>query len=501
MPAGNLPIEHLLIDQEVGMAKQRGRLPAAAAHAVEPLLALPVVLALHPFGLVGHAPWLLTMAPFVLFAVLEQPAVLDRLRRGRLGRWPSLGVVLHLLVVGWIVYVLGWGPVLPLAFALVATQHIRAGGARMWRPAVVWTAGCIVVGQAGIALGLVFSYLSPVASQIAGLLGLMLTVFFIRVLGHSAEAREQAEAEARRTAAHFRELVQDSTDVVTVLGSDGRPTYLSPAIVNVTGYPAEVYLNEDYEDHIHDDDVLAVADALRDVAARPGEQVDVHVRVRHADGGWRWLEATMRNLTGNPAVEGIVVTYRDVTVRRELQEQLAYEAGHDHLTGLFNRAAFLRGLADAPLRCDGDDDAAVLFIDLDGFKKINDTYGHRYGDALLVAVAGLLRRCVPSTALVGRLGGDEFAVLLCSVASAGQAAAVAIADRIVAEMATPIVVGDTSLTARASIGIAVTGPDSADAADLLHHADLAMYGAKASSENQVRVYEPTGQILPGRFQE
>ncbi|MFC7531491.1 diguanylate cyclase domain-containing protein [Actinoplanes sp. GCM10030250] len=470
-------------------------------HAVEPLLALPVVLALHPFGLVGHAPWALTMAPFVLFAMMEQPAVLARLRRGRLGRWPSLGAVLHLLVVGWIVYVLGWGPVLPLAFALVATQHIRISGAWMWRPMAAWTALCMVIGQAGIALDLVFSYLSPVASQIAGLLGLMLTVFFIRVLGHSAEGREQAEAEARRNAAHFQELVQDSTDVVAVLGADGLPTYLSPAIVNVTGYPPEVYHNS-YREHIHDDDSAAIEQALRKVAGQPGEQVEVQLRVRHADGGWRWLEATMRNLTSNPAVEGIVVTYRDITTRRALQEQLAYEARHDHLTGLINRAAFLGGLFDAPLHRDGDHGPAVLFIDLDGFKQINDTYGHRYGDALLVAVAGLLRRCVPSTALVGRLGGDEFAVLLCSVASAGQA--VAVADRILTEMKTPVVVDDTELQARASIGIAVTGPGLNDPAELLHHADLAMYGAKTCRGRQVRVYDAeraTGTTVVARGRE
>ncbi|MEV4278548.1 GGDEF domain-containing protein [Actinoplanes xinjiangensis] len=451
------------------------------------MVALPVVLVLHPFGLVGHAPWLLTMAPFVLFGVLEQPAVLERLRRGRLGRWPSLGAVLHLLVVGWIIYVLGWGPVLPLAFALVATQHIRISGSWMWRPMVAWMAFCIVVGQAGIALGWVFSYFPPVTSQTAGLLGLILTGLFIRALGNSAAGREQAEAEVRRNAAHFRELVQDSTDVVAVLDTDGQVIYLSPAVVNVTGYPPEAYEATNYNEHIHHDDAAAVGEALRDVAGKPGEQVNVHLRVRHADGNWRWLEATMRNLTANPAVEGIVVTYRDVTTRRALQEQLAYEARHDHLTGLVNRAAFLDGLYEAPLRREGEFGPAVLFIDLDGFKKINDTYGHRYGDALLVAVSSLLRRCVPSTALVGRLGGDEFAVLLCSVASATQA--VAVANRILEEMDTPVVVNDKQLTARASIGIAVTSHDYSDAAELLHHADLAMYGAKRSLDHHVQVYD------------
>ncbi|MEV4278527.1 diguanylate cyclase domain-containing protein [Actinoplanes xinjiangensis] len=469
------------------MEDRRGRWREAATHAFEPLLALPVVLALYPFGLVGHAPWLLTMAPFVLFGILEQPAVLDRLRRGRPGRWPSLGVVLHLLVVGWIIYVLGWGTVLPLGFALVATQHIRVSGARMWRPAAAWTAFCIVTAQIGIALGWVFSYLPPVPAQIAGLLGLMLTVFFIRVLGKSAEGRELAEAEARRSAAHFRELVQDSTDVVAVLGVDGQVTYLSPAILNVTGYPPEVYEATDYREHIHDDDAAGVAEALRDVMARPGGQTDAHLRIRHADGEWRWLEATMRNLTGNPAVEGIVMTSRDVTARRALQEQLAYDAHHDQLTGLINRAAFLGGMSTSLVRREGELGAAVLFIDLDGFKQINDTYGHRYGDALLVAVSSLLRRCVPSTALVGRLGGDEFAVLLCSVASAGQA--VAVANRILEEMDTPVIVENKLLTARASIGIAVTGPGSADVAELLHHADLAMYTAKHSSDQHVQVYE------------
>ncbi|GIF26715.1 hypothetical protein Ate02nite_94450 [Paractinoplanes tereljensis] len=434
---------------------------------------------LYPHGLVGHAPWILTMLPFVLFGTLQQPAVLALLQRGPLRRIRSLGPVLHILVVVWIIYVLGWGPVLPLAFALVVTGHFRAGEAPVWRTMLVWSCLCIAAGQAGIALGWIFCYLPPVPAQVAGLLGAMLTAMFIRLLGRAAEQRESAEAEVRRVAAHFRELVQDSTDVIAVVGPDHRLAYLSPAIRHVTGFPLEFYLGSEYGVGIHEEDHAKAATALADTIAHPGVQQRFQMRLGHADGGWRWVEASMRNLLGNPDVRGIVITFRDVTEHRAMQEQLAHEASHDHLTGLVNRAAFLRGLAECP-------GASVLFIDLNGFKQINDAYGHRYGDAILVATAAVLDSCVRGDDLAGRLGGDEFGVVL-TVANT-PAEAVVVAERILAGLDQPVLVDGTVLHARASIGVAVAGPDAVDPATLLHRADTAMYYAKRSGGHTAQVY-------------
>ncbi|WP_433360262.1 diguanylate cyclase domain-containing protein [Actinoplanes sp. CA-142083] len=446
-------------------------LKAFVTRTFEPLIAIPVVAVLHPYGYVGVAPLWFTLLPLFLFGAFQQPRVLRLLS-------PVLAACLHVLAVGWIIYVLGWGPVLPLAFALVVTHHLRRAGAAVWRPAVCWMFACIVAGQAGIALGWVHSYLPATQAQIAGFLGLLLTGMFIRALGQSAEQRETAEATLRDREERFRILVQDSLDVLSVLDELGRPTYLSPAIRQVTGFPVEYYDDGGYGAHVHPDDLDALTSALGVIYADPGSQQTVQVRIRHASGDWRWMEATLRDFRDKPAVGGVVTTFRDVTERRAIQDQLAYEARHDQLTGLINRAAFLDSVEHMPAA------PAVLFIDLDGFKPINDTHGHRYGDAVLIAVAGILRRCISGADLAGRLGGDEFAIALASPSHALE-----VADAILAALRAPITVDGRLLEIRASVGIAV--PDNeASVADLLHRADLAMYAAKRRGTHDAQLYDP-----------
>ncbi|MEV4342858.1 sensor domain-containing diguanylate cyclase [Actinoplanes sp. NPDC049596] len=436
---------------------------------IEPVVALVVVLVLHPFDLVGRAPLVLTVLPMVLFGVLQHPVLVTR----------RLTPYLHLLAAGWIVYVTGWGPVLPLAFALVVTYYVRDFGARLWRPMAVGTAVCIGLGQLGIALGWVFTYLPPTPAQATGLLGLLLTVLFIRALGHSAEEREQAEASVRDTAALYQALVQDSTDVYCVVEATGEMRYVSPAIRNLTGFGAEAYAGANWTTQVDPDGVVLARAAIERCLADPAEPQAVQLRARHAGGGWRWVEGTVRNLIAHPAVGALVVNFRDVTERVEMQERLTHEATYDHLTGLHNRAAFLRGLAAAPLTAG----VAVLFVDLDGFKAVNDTYGHRYGDALLASVAGVLRSCVRPEDLLGRLGGDEFGVVLAS------GSPLTVAGRILAALDQPVTVDGVTLRARASIGVAAADPSCGSAAELLDRADLAMYDAKRAGTHGVHVYE------------
>jgi diguanylate cyclase (GGDEF)-like protein len=184
-----------------------------------------------------------------------------------------------------------------------------------------------------------------------------------------------------------------------------------------------------------------------------------------------------------------VSTYRDVTERRAIQQRLIHDANHDPLTGLANRAAFLKELRQSFL--DGADHGrtpAVLFVDLDGFKQVNDTLGHQTGDTLIIAVAAMLRRSVLGSDIVGRLGGDEFGVVLAGVSSPDDA--VTVAKRILAEMDHPVPIDGRELKARASIGVAVAEPGDAGPDELLHHADVAMYGAKRRKTHSFQLYVP-----------
>jgi diguanylate cyclase (GGDEF)-like protein len=213
------------------------------------------------------------------------------------------------------------------------------------------------------------------------------------------------------------------------------------------------------------------------VLSDPGHQHHDELRVCHAGGGFHWVEATVRNLTDNPAVGGIVANLRDITERKAIQGRLAYDASHDALTGLANRATLLRELETAFTEHRATGRAlAVVFVDLDGFKQVNDQFGHEAGDTLIVAVAAMLKRAVPGADPVGRLGGDEFGIVLGDLREPPDVTAVA--ERILAEMAQPVGAAGHEIYARASIGLAISSSACASANDLLRHADLAMYHAK-----------------------
>lgn len=459
----------------------------AVSRTFNPLLATPVLVVMHGRGLAGPAPMTVVMATVVLFGVLEQPRVQHFLAGRFQGRWPSLGVSLHIVVAGWGIYLVGWGPLLPLLFAVVVIQHMAAEGSRVWRPAIYWILISIGAGQAGIALGWVYCYLSATYAQAAGALGAVLTGMVIRGLGQSAQRGERAESALRGSEERFRSLVQDSTDVICVVDRSWRTVYVSPAISRVTGFTPQEFAARSYREMIHPDDLAAADLLIQQVLDDPDGRHGLELRLRHRDSEWRWAELSVRNLLTSPAVEGLVGTFRDITERRANQQRLTHDARHDPLTGLVNRAAFLGRLHEAFAARRADRPTAVLFVDLDGFKQVNDTHGHRYGDAVLVAVADVLSIGVLGSDLVGRLGGDEFGIVLNGVDSPENA--VLVAERILTAMNQRlIVVDDLELRVRASIGVAVDEPDCPDAAALLHRADVAMYSAKRHGKHGAELY-------------
>jgi diguanylate cyclase (GGDEF)-like protein/PAS domain S-box-containing protein len=376
------------------------------------------------------------------------------------------------------------------SYAVSALQHIRWTGSRAWLPALGWSLVGILLGQLAIAAGLIFTYLTPLQTQVGGLAGAILVALLVRQYGLETAHREQTEEALHRSEQRFRALVQYSSDMTVVLDPDGTVTYVSPAVQEMLGRAPEELIGTVLNDLSPDD--LGVETLWG--SARQADNKSVirsEVRFVHADGSIRWHHVTVRNLLDTSAVGALVANHRDVTEERQAKERLAYEASHDLLTGLDNRGAFVRHL-QAALR-DGrsqDRAVAVLFIDLDGFKRVNDTLGHEAGDEVLSAVAGVLRRHVLATDVIGRLGGDEFAVALPRIESPDNAAAVA--RRILAGLAEPVQVAGHNLVLGASVGICLALPDAepVGAADLLRRADLAMYHAKRSRGPRWELYSP-----------
>ena len=204
------------------------------------------------------------------------------------------------------------------------------------------------------------------------------------------------------------------------------------------------------------------------------------------------------NLLDDPDVGGVVLTIRDVSGRRTLEDQLRHQAFHDPLTGLSNRALFVDRVEHALNRASGATTSptpAVAFIDLDDFKMVNDSLGHGAGDQLLQAVADRLRGCLRSGDTPARLGGDEFAILLEDAPDAD--AVVEVAERILDALHAPVVIEGREIYARASIGIATRRGTATTPDELLRNADLAMYTAKANGKGCIELFEP-GHAPPSR---
>jgi diguanylate cyclase (GGDEF)-like protein/PAS domain S-box-containing protein len=292
--------------------------------------------------------------------------------------------------------------------------------------------------------------------------------------------RRRAEEALRSSEERFRSLVQNASDLISILDSEGLVRYESPSHQRFLGVGPEEHAGRSVRDLVHPDDRDIVDEALRKLVLQPDEIVTFEYRLRHLDGSWRVLESTASNLLGQPAVSGIVLNSRDITDRKLAEEKLLHDALHDELTGLPNRALFMDRLRQSMDRSRREPErlTVVLFLDLDRFKIVNDSLGHLVGDELLIQIADSLAAVLRPADTIARVGGDEFAILLEGSRDVNDA--VRVADRIHERLSSPINLGGHEVFITASIGIAVHTPEYERPEDLLRDADTAMYRAKAS---------------------
>src|SRR5918993_3157949 len=233
--------------------------------------------------------------------------------------------------------------------------------------------------------------------------------------------RKEVEKALEESGERIRTLLQNTSDIITLLESDGTIRYISPAVERVTGYSPEEQIGTSAFGSVHPDDREQALNTFAEVLKRPGLHPPLEFRVPHKDGSWRYLEHVVNNLVDDPTVQGVVINSWDVTERKAMVEQLSYQAFHDLLTGLPNRALFMDRLEHALTRADRrGSKIAVLFTDVDNFKVINDSLGHKAGDQLLRAVAERLKTCLRPEDTAGRLGGDEFTILGEQISSVGE---------------------------------------------------------------------------------
>jgi diguanylate cyclase (GGDEF)-like protein/PAS domain S-box-containing protein len=307
--------------------------------------------------------------------------------------------------------------------------------------------------------------------------------------------RKTFEEALERLSRQHEMVLKSAGEGIVGLDLDGNATFVNPAAARITGWEAEELVGRSQHDVLHH--------TKPDGSPYPREECPIHAALEDGTAHSRDDEVFWRKDGTNFPVEymsspilqdgevmGAVVTFKDITERKSIEQQLHHQAFYEPLTGLPNRVLFMERLEHASTLANRRDSrVAVLFVDVDNFKVINDSLGHKAGDQLLKAVAGRLRTYLRPEDTAARLGGDEFTILVEDVASVGEG--VRIAQRLADVLQPPFTLEEQEVFITTSIGIALNSSTQERAEDLLRHADLAMYRAKHNGKARYEVFEPS----------
>ncbi len=287
--------------------------------------------------------------------------------------------------------------------------------------------------------------------------------------------------------ARFRALVQNSFDIITIHDSNGVTTYESPAASRILGYPPGTLIGKTPFETLHPKDVARARTAFDALIKGDTSVAPVVLRFRHADGSWIHLEALGNNLLDHPGIRGIVLTSRDITERTRAEERVQYLANYDVLTGLPNRFLMQDRLTQVIANAHRNRlRVALMHIDLDRFKVVNETLGHYVGDALLKQAAERIRKAIRDADTVARVGGDEFTLVFPNVTSLQTLSAAA--EVVLDELARAFPGDGQDLFVSASVGISLYPDDAGSVDELIKHADGAMSSAKHLGRNNFQFY-------------
>ncbi len=357
------------------------------------------------------------------------------------------------------------------------------------------SAGALTQGIAYAGLGLSFFVLvyfaaedgrSPVTIMTVAIFVLAILVMARQSVILRDDAKDRQRKAVDLVEARFASLIRNASDVIMIVDADGRIEYASPAVQRTFGLWQDDLVGRRLTDIWREADGERIAAFIAEVAATQGiaigpAEIPVGTKTRRFI-----LECVGSNLLDDPAVKGLALNLRDVTERKALEDQLRQLAFHDPLTLLANRSLFRNRVEHAlALSRRTQERLAVLMIDLDNFKNVNDTLGHDVGDRLLQTAAQRLVKCTRAADTVARLGGDEFAVLLEGVTTVEQAER--IAASVTDAFRVPIAIDGNEMLVTASVGVAFSEPGD-DTENVLRNADIAMYNAKSAGKGRHVVF-------------
>ncbi|MGI5184393.1 putative bifunctional diguanylate cyclase/phosphodiesterase [Dactylosporangium sp. CA-152071] len=437
-------------------------------------------------------------------------AVLARLGSGRTARdtpfWLLLGSLLALLATdaifawqslrdrfhagswvdaGWILFYLGIGCAALHPDMRRLDEPVAPGPARL-------TSGrfAVLLAVAALLIPAVITVESAAVAELAVFLAASCVLFVLVLIRMADLMAALRDVQRRRAEDRFQRLTEQVTDVLSICGRDATIQYVTPSVRSLLDHHPDALLGTPLTDLIHPDDRHRVTVLLGSAVTEGGRVGPIECRLRRANGQYIVTE-TVGRVVDDADVSGYLLTTRDITERKALEDQLTHRAFHDELTGLANRALLADRVHHAlERRGTPYQHIAVLVVDLDDFKTVNDSLGRSAGDALLRAVGDRLRTCLRSADTAARLGGDEFAMLVEHLDDAAEAARVA--ERILATLRQPLSIGGREIQPQASVGIALPDPDRLpDADELLRNADVAMHMAKRQGRNRFAYFAPS----------
>lgn len=328
----------------------------------------------------------------------------------------------------------------------------------------------------GIAVAVVFA-------TVTLLLLAWMTAWFDRKLAtltaHEAEALQRSEE-------RYRSLIENASDVIAIIDVNAAFIYESSSAGKVLGYSTTEVIGRTLFELAPEDRAEDIKELLKRVLDRPGESESMEIPLLHSAGTWRDFEVVAKNLLDNPTIGGIVVNMRDITVRKQLMAQLETLSETDLLTGVLNRRGFMKlAIREFERMRRAGRRVAVVMLDLDHFKAVNDRFGHAAGDLVLAMGAEECRRQVREVDLLGRIGGEEFAIVLVDASVDAAETVLARLREAIARRTVSTIKGEVSVTA--SFGLAVVDPSKVDVEVALRLADEALYEAKHAGRNCIRI--------------
>lgn len=313
-------------------------------------------------------------------------------------------------------------------------------------------------------------------------------------LSRNITRKIELESDIKKSKEQLQSLLYYSHEIITILDSEGIITFQSSSIEMALGYKPEEITGMNYIDFIHPDDYQLVKRKFEEILDRPNTPLALEFRLKHISGEWRNYENIATNLLDNPSVKGIICNIHDVTVLKKKQFEVQYMADHDYLTGLPNRRSFEERLGlEIRLANIDERNFAVLILNLDGFKFLNDSIGHDIGDLLLIEIARKLRKSLAkSIEMIARIDGDEFAILTTKVAD------ISSIERITREVLKVFEqsfdIKEYNLFVTSSVGVCVYPESGEDTSSLMKNANIALHLAKKKGSNNYQIFSPTANI-------